>query len=311
MNRVKNLSLFLIFVLFIIQPAHGQKLLKQIQERAKNKVEQQIEKKAEEQAEKELDKAMQSTNDSLSKAKEGMEVQNIMKGLGLSGEPVPVADEYHFNHMIQMHFESFDKNGSKKDEGEFITHFSPDSKSMAYEGMSNESDEKGLFIIDSENGAIIILNDDGNQKNGIVYGMSGYFASMGESFDEEELDLSETPDTYLANPNVRKTGRTKNIAGYTCEEYVYKDEYTESNIWITKDLKLNTKDFFSTLFKTSVYSHGMGWGYMMEAISVDLESGDKSVLQVTKVDPSSNIIFNLDDYEITNLGSFQPAEEKE
>jgi hypothetical protein len=54
----------------------------------------------------------------------------------------------------------------------------------------------------------------------------------------------------------------------------------------------------------------MGWGYMMEATSIDKSSGDKSLMQVTKVDASSNIKFSLSDYEITNLGSFQlPAEE--
>ena len=40
--------------------------------------------------------------------------QNILKGLGMSGEPVPVADSYSFNQLIEMRVESFNKSGKKK-----------------------------------------------------------------------------------------------------------------------------------------------------------------------------------------------------
>jgi len=43
---------------------------------------------------------------------------------------------------------------------------------------------------------------------------------------------------------------------------------------------------------------------MMEATTIDKESGEKSVMQVTRVDSNSNTRFNLSDYQITNLGSF-------
>lgn len=150
-----------------------------------------------------------------------------------------------------------------------------------------------------------MLNDEKGEKTGIIYGMGSFFESMGATY-EEDIDLSETPEIYLANPNVKKTGRTKTIAGYKCEEYKYKDEETESEIWITKNLKMGTQDFFSTLFKTSLYSHGMGWGYLMEATSINKSNGEKSVMQVTKVEPNTNTKSSMSDYKITNLGSLQP-----
>jgi hypothetical protein len=104
---------------------------------------------------------------------------------------------------------------------------------------------------------------------------------------------------------LKKTGRTKNIAGYKCEEYTFNDEETESEVWITTDLKMNTQDFFSTLFKTSLYSQGIPWGYMMEATTRQKNSGEKSFMQVTRVDQNSNTRFVLADYKVTNLGSFQ------
>jgi hypothetical protein len=67
---------------------------------------------------------------------------------------------------------------------------------------------------------------------------------------------------------------------------------------------MNTRDFFSTLFKTNLYARGVPWGYMMEATTLDKKTGEKSVMQVTRADANSNTRFNLSDYKITNLGSF-------
>ena len=323
MKTFLRIALLVVFAVVLIQPASGQRILRKL----RKKVEERVEKKVEEKAEEKVDEAIDQQLDKLEEAMEdsananrtstdeerSQRMQNIMKGLGMSGEPVPVADIYRFDNMIQMHVESFGTNGNKESEGEFISHLSPDSKSMAYQMISGDMGEpgQGMFIIDAENGATIILSEENGEKTGIVYGLGTFFQTMGESY-EEEAGLDETPESYLANPNVNKTGRTKNIAGYKCEEYKYTDETSESNIWITKDLKMNTRDFFGTLFKTSLYSHGIPWGYMMEVTTIDKETGEKSFMQVTQVDDNSNKSFSLADYEITNLGSFDmPMDEGE
>jgi len=323
MKTFLRITLLAVFAMMLIQPANGQRILRslreKVEERVEKKVEERAEKKVDEAIDKQLDKLEEALEDSAASAPTSTDeerrqrMQNIMKGLGMSGEPVPVADNYRFDNMIQMHVESYDANGSKESDGEFITHLSPDSKSMAYQMISGDMGNpgQGMFIMDAENGATIILSEEDGKKTGIVYGLGTFFETMGESI-EEDADLDETPESYLANPNVNKTGRTKTIAGYKCEEYKYSDETSESNIWITKDLKMNTRDFFSTLFKTSLYSHGIPWGYMMEVTTNDKETGEKSFMQVTKVDDNSNKSFSLADYEITNLGSFKvPMEEAE
>ena len=126
MKSIKNLLLLTIFTFFAIQPAHSQGLLKNIQKRAEKKIEERMEKKADEQIDKELDKAENKLDEALESNEEESEtnanskssrenrVQNLMKGFGMSGEPVPVADEYRFSHVIQMHFESFNKSLIRK-----------------------------------------------------------------------------------------------------------------------------------------------------------------------------------------------------
>ena len=323
MKTFLRITLLTVFALALIQPANGQRILKKLREKVEERVEKKVEEKAEEKVDEAIDKQLDKLEEALEENADSsrpstdeerrQRMQNIMKGIGMSGEPVPVADNYKFDHMIQMHVESYGTDGNKESEGEFITHLSPDSKSMAYQMISGDIGDpgQGMFIMDAENGATIILSEEDGEKTGIVYGLGTFFQTMGEDL-EAEADLDETPESYLANPNVKKTGRTKNIAGYKCEEYKYSDETSESNIWITKDLKMSTRDFFSTLFKTSLYSHGIPWGYMMEVTTNDKETGEKSFMQVTKVDDNTNKMFSLSDYEITNLGSFSiPMEEKE
>lgn len=325
MKSLFKIGALIVISLILIQPAHAQKLLNRIKNKAKQKVEQRVEKRVEKKVDDKIDEGLDKIEDSLEKNKEGEEsdssssanteskdeknqrrVLGIMKGMGISSTPVPIADNYKFDDLIQMHIESYDKSGAKVGDGEFITHFDPNSKSMAYEVLSGDIGKpgQGLFIIDTENGATIILSEENGEKSGIVYGMGAYMETMGETYQQE--DLEETPETYLANPNVKKTGKTKTIAGYKCEEYIYSDKETKSDVWITKNLKMNTQDLFSSLFKVSIYSHGMGWGFMMETTSEDLVTGEKSLMKVTKVETNANTKFAMSDYKITNLGSFQP-----
>ena len=321
MKTLFKLPLLILFSIVIAQPASSQRLLRKLQDKVQQKVEEKVEERAEKKVDQVIDNQLDKIEESLEPANNEKtsgtsspeerdkarqeRMQNLLKGIGVSGEPVPIADAYNFNYLIQMQVESFDKNGKKESEGQFITHLNPDTKSMAYVMVSGNIGEsgQGMFIIDAENGATIILNEENGEKKGIVYGMGAFFSSIGEAYQDETIE--ETPESYLLNPNVTKTGRTKNIAGYKCEEYKYNDEETESEIWITSDLKMNTQDFFSTLFKTSLYSRGIPWGYMMEVSTLDKQTREKSFMQVTRVDSNSGKRFTMADYEVTNLGSFQ------
>ncbi len=322
MNHLVRISLMILLFSFLTQSATSQRLLKDIKRKAQKNIEQRLEDRAADRADKEIDKQLDKVEEAIfndeeensdssgnkkstSNSKSEEHLTNMMKKMGVSGEPVPIENSYSFDNLVQMHIESYDKKGKKSSDGEFITHLSSDSKSMAYQFVSGDMAQPGMgfIIIDAKNGATIMLSEENGEKTGIVYGLGGLFQTAAAG-SAEDIDLSESPETYLANPNVEKTGRSKTIAGLHCEEYKYTDENTVSNVWITKDLKMNTQDFFSTLFKTAIYSHGMGWGYMMEATTVNKESGEKSVMEVTKVDKNSHKKVVMSDYQVTNIGSF-------
>ena len=320
MKHFTTTILTVLISFFCFQNASSQGLLKNLKAKTQKKIEQRIEERATKAADEEIDNQLDKAEEAIFKSEntnseneesidgEQFMMMDMMKKMGVGGEPVPVQDSYSFNHLIQMHIESQNKQGEKTSEGEFITHLSPNSGIMGYEFVSGDMADPsmGFIIVDSENSATIILSEEQDTKTGIVYGLGTLFDEVKEE-SLEEMDMTETPETYLANPNVSKTGRSKTIAGYKCEEYKYSDENTESNIWITKDLKMNSKDFFGTIFKTSLYSHGMAWGYMLEATTLNKENGEKSIMTVTKIDNNSNKKVVMSDYDITNIGSFSGA----
>ena len=304
---------------FVNQVSGQGSLLKGVMNKAQQKVEQKIEKKVMEQVDKEIDKGLDKIEESMEKNKQETDstgfsnskksndqksqdrMSRLMKGIGLGGEPIPIADSYSFTQLIQMKVESFDGSGQKVSSGDFITLMNTELENMAYESISDDATSgEGIFIIDTKNKATIMLSDENGSKTGIVYG----FGAMNFSSELAGTEtIEDTPEYYAAHPNVKKTGKTKKVAGYTCEQFIISDEDVEGDVWITRDLKVKTNDFFSTIFKVEMASAGMGWGYMMESTSVKKSTGEKSVITVTKVDPKANRKFNLSDYSITNMGN--------
>lgn len=184
MKSIQKLGIAIIILSFSFQPVSAQSLLKRIQRHAENKVEERAAESANKQVDKKIDEAFDKLDESLENGSDSAytsgkshsrtdeeRMSSIMKGLGMSGEPVPYDDKYTFDNMIQIHVENYDKSGKQEDAGDIALHFTPNSKSMAYEVISGDiaKDGQGMFIIDAENGAMIMLNNENGEKSGIVY----------------------------------------------------------------------------------------------------------------------------------------------
>ncbi len=325
MKSILKVTLVTFLAFFIVQTANGQRFIEKLKRKAQEKIEQRVDEKVDKELDKNLDK-LENSLDSLGNDQSGDEeggwgeaaMQNrmnaMMKGFGMSGEPVPVENSYTFNQLVQMHIETYDNETKETHNGEFITYLNASTGNLAYKVVSDDMDDnnQGLFIIDSKNKAIIMLNDKEGEKTGLVYGFGSFFEDM-DDYETDEMETDEElPDMTVFNPDVKKTGKTKKIAGYECEEYTYNTEEEESEFWISKELKTSERDFFGTLFKTSALTNGMGYGYVMESNSKDKLTGDIDKMQVTRVDNNTHSTFGLSSYQITNLGTFQmPAEQEE
>jgi hypothetical protein len=308
--------------------ANAQRLLDKALNKAKEKLEQKAEEKVEEKIDQKIDDEIQKLEEKnqqqreergqsgaareTSEERSQRRMQSILKGMGVSGEPVPYDENYSFSTKIQMHLESYDGKGKKTSDGEFITYMNPKDANFAYEVVSGEVGSKGagIFILDFKNKASIILSEEGGKKTGLVYGLN---FMLDATTSEEEINIEETENVDFTawNPYVSKTGRSKKIQGYNCDEYHYShpEENQEAWYWITKDLNIRTKDYFGAIFNAAAFSSGMGWGYLMLSETLDKETGEKTRMEVTDLSTSAGKSYNLKDFQITNIGSINLPQE--
>lgn len=292
-----------------------------ILDRAINKAKEKLEQKAEEKAQEKIDEKIDEEIEKLEEKnkKEGQQekkgetneersqrrIQGVLKGLGVSGEPVNFDDNYAFSTRIQMHLETIDKNGKKISEGDFITYMNPREANFAYEILSGEVGNKGtgIFILDFKNKSSLILSEEGGKKTGLAYGLN--FLIDETASTQETIDQPENVEFTKLNPYLSKTGRTKKIQGYTCEEFHYNnpEEKQEAWYWVTRDLNIRTRDYFGSIFNAAAFSSGMGFGYLMESEAIDKKTGEKTKMSVTDLNTSANKKFNIKEYQVTNIGN--------
>ena len=318
MKPIIKLSLILSLIMLSVNISNAQSFLDRVKKKAKEKIEERVDEKVDEEIDKGFDKLENSIDSMTNNETENSEstdigqsamqgrMSSLMGNMGMSGEPVPVEDKYIFKQLVQMHIEMYDSEENQTSNGEFITHLNPETGNLAYEIVSDDfgDNDQGLFIIDTKNKAMIMLNNKDGEKTGIVYGMGTFFEDIQDVEMDDEYEDEDMPNMEYLHPEIKKTGKTKNISGYKCEQFVYDTEEVESEFWITDELKTSDRDFFSTLFKTSAVTHGMGYGYVMESITKDKETGSVNKMQVTRVDKSAKSSFELSAFEITNLGTF-------
>ncbi|WP_430973658.1 hypothetical protein [Sunxiuqinia rutila] len=313
------MTLFFVVALTTASSAQGflNKLSKKVQDKIEKKVDDKVDQKVDESLDEVFEEAANDSDAQNSVDKQNARLEQLMKGMGMSGDPVPIADTYAFDSKIQMHFESYKKNGKKDSEGEFITYVDPKSKNFAYEFIGGDMDERGqgTFIMDFENKAMIILAEGDGEKNGIVYGINdqNQAGTLPEGGEYPDLEDVETTD-WAMNPYVKKTGKTKTIQGYRCEEYLYDnpEDHTKASFWVSDDVEIVTRDFMSAMLQAATYSYGMPGGCVMESESENTQTGERSIMRVTDIDTNANKQFSMSGYKITNLGSMKmPVMESE
>ncbi len=145
-------------------------------------------------------------------------------------------DEYNFTSKLYMVTEAYDKKEVMKID--LYMYFSANSPSVGMETKSL-TDKEGKsapvassMVMDGENKCFIILTDLNGSKMGMI------------SAIPDENSAPTQPDgkpIHKINPtNYSKTGNTKVIAGYNCDEYSYTDQENKNTgkVWFTKDINL-------------------------------------------------------------------------
>jgi hypothetical protein len=158
-------------------------------------------------------------------------------GIGIFGGATDIKhnDEYSFTGRIFMQMETYDKKDVAK--SDYYTYFNANTSNAGIEFRVTDP-EKGesvvptMFIFDNENRCFMMLIPGEDSKTGIISTIPDDSTLTAKS--KSKGVASETPAT------ITKTGNTKMIAGYKCDEYkvVEEDDDGYAHVWMTKDVKI-------------------------------------------------------------------------
>jgi hypothetical protein len=170
----------------------------------------------------------------------------------------------------------------------------------------SDDGSKSIMIFDTKNSAMLILTNSDGEKTGFATTIDPEtMAEEAEAYEEEDSGVDSDPFNY------KKTGKTKNILGYSCDEYLMEDEATEVRMWVSEKLGkemrkewLNNKQTFGAMFSSAYALNGM----VMEYDFLDKEDGDKMVMQVTKIDLNQSHTVSTEGYTILSMKQ-KPEEE--
>lgn len=222
----------------------------------------------------------------------------------MDGSDVQVQDEYKFDHRFVLLMENFDKKG-KLDVSSEMTFLSKEESSVMAIIMNREGINTSM-IYDLDSYKIVTLMNVAGQKMGTTMSIDkSQVEGMLSEGDSEEADMSEMP-------TFKKTGETKTISGYSCDEYVVENldnsDRTNMVYWITTELEIDwikSMSNMSSMNKEMPNIYG-GTGYPEDGSVIQMimeeKSGERMVMTVKEAETNKDIIISTKGYTFMNMG---------
>lgn len=300
MKFFKCVSITLLIGFLSINNLEAQ-LLKKLKNRVKEATEDVIADKAAEKVAQESGKALDSLLD-IDPDYQPQYPQQIQQMMAAGSENIPVEESYLFNTRVTYKMTMTDKKKSS-----IVNYEMWFSEKEAYMATKVEGDENTdsrdmpsavISILDDKNQAMIILMEE--QKMAQLLSMSKI---KDIAVKENEIDANDTDFK-----NIKKTGNTKKILGYNCEEFMSENESNKFSFWVTKELALFQKNMF---FNVSQSLGGNTFedipqeaqGFMMEMNYENLSNNEKGNMIVVDIQNQDKTIL-MADYQLLNLGQF-------
>lgn len=219
-------------------------------------------------------------------------------------------EEYNFTSRLYMQTETYEKNEILK--VDLYMYFSSNSPRVGMETKSistsqnNSGQLASSMVMDGENKCFIILTDINGTKMGIISPTQDENATKSQSEGK--------PAQKSSIPVFTKTGNTRVIAGYKCDEYSYKNTDNKSNgkVWFTKEANLNIdKRGWQQTGMASYYGYaGFEGGIIMANEAYD-ESGKLTMKSETKeINPSFAHSISVKGYSLRQMDLNQNQQKK-
>jgi hypothetical protein len=263
--------LALMGVVMLHTPAHAQlgKLKDKLERKAAEAIGGKLGKKKAEGASEEADSTAQEPAQG-----PGIDLSGILKGMG-GMQPATIRGVYEFQADMKMQVASYKKGESAASQTvQYQYLLRHDGAYLGAEVPVESNGTKSQMIIDG--GQMITVAGTGDSRMALVMALDPGKAVPAEGEEEKA-------------PSFTKTGRTKTILGYTCEEYVSEDEESRMEIWIAHELQEESKSLLQP-FLSSRGSVPGAWqssphelGFALEMIMHDKEKGERMDMQVIEL----------------------------
>ena len=227
------------------------------------------------------------------------DAQNAMNIFG--GNAV-VEDTYEFEHNMLLNVETFDKKGNAQDPTEMRMYFSEDQPTF---GMEMEMEgSKTRIIYDMKSYQMVSMIESDGQKFGTAMKLNP------ELFEETVNDDSEKQD--LSDYKFVKTGNSKVISGYNCDEYKVEsgesDPDWDATYWITDETDANWMQYMANMAasdKAMANKFEMPDSYpsgtMIQIINESNKNQEKSIMTVKEFNKNQEKSFSTTGYQFMNL----------
>ena len=230
MKPIIKLLTLIIFLSFSME-SHAQ-FAKQLQKAAERGVSRAIERKVESEMEKlamrQLNKVFKDVygTDDMERIP-GVDIGKIMEAIE---NDVEVDESYNFTGYSVLEITGLDEKGKPIDPVNLKSYFSEDSKitGMEFSEKSKKSSDTYVLIFDFNRNISITLFENDGQKMRMAYGYD--YAAMSQAVDMDD-EMVEGDDI---NASFKKTGNSKSIMGYDCDEYLVETDENITRYWVTK-----------------------------------------------------------------------------
>lgn len=205
--------------------------------------------------------------------------------------PVDLPPSYDFDMVLNCETKDYDGKKSKMDmmltkEGSAI-------------GITQYEEEKiSTIIFDMENNIMAVYSED---KEGKKVMALPSMLSMAKNLPNQNTENDE--DTYTVT--IEKTGKTKKIKGYKCDEWLTDEEATTTKSYIAEEFPISWKASFGMFMKEMLPTtrrEQMPEGMVLKSETKTKKKNKKSTFEVKKIIDSPSSIDNSE-YEKTSYST--------
>lgn len=294
MRLFKLLSMYMLISLLSMNNLEAQ-LLKKLKNKVKEATEDVLAEKAAQEAEKTLDSILEADPEYQPEYEKQLQ-QMMTQG----SENIKIEESYAFNTKVMYKMTVTDPDTSSDikyemwyaENEDYMATKTLDNKNSTSKGVPNSV----LSILDDKNQAIIVILEA--QKIAQLLPM--------DNIDEVDVDESGEVEDDTEFEGLKKTGRSKKILGYNCEEFVTQNDSNKYSFWITQELSLFHKNMLFNLSESlgaNTFDHipEEAKGFMMEMSYENFSKKEKGFMQVLDIEKTNNRIF-MKDYQLMSLG---------